>query len=107
MTSAKSPEDALDTLGEAAELHGAALPALRMRRRSPNSVTTQPPAPPAVHTPALEPVAVPECRVCFAADRGRATAHLQSAAGRVRDFSRIISEHPHRSERDDDAGVKR
>lgn len=45
--------------------------------------------------PELEPVAFPDCRVCYAANRGRTAARTQAAAGRVRDFNRIISEHPH------------
>ncbi|GGU49254.1 hypothetical protein GCM10010289_82290 [Streptomyces violascens] len=48
-----------------------------------------------VPMPGLEPVAHPDCRVCFAADRGRTAARTQGAAGRVRDFSRIIAAHPH------------
>ncbi|MBB5934213.1 hypothetical protein FHS42_001239 [Streptomyces zagrosensis] len=45
--------------------------------------------------PELEPVAHPDCRVCFAADRGRTAARTQQAAGRVSDFNQMITEHPH------------
>lgn len=55
-------------------------------------------ATPAVPMPDLEPVAHAECRICFAADRGRTAARTQSAAGRVRDFNAIISDHPHRAQ---------
>lgn len=46
--------------------------------------------------PELEPVANAECRVCFAAERGWTGARARQAAGRVRDFNRIIATHPHR-----------
>ncbi|WP_405795494.1 hypothetical protein [Streptomyces sp. NBC_01506] len=48
---------------------------------------------PVLHSPAFEPVAHPECRICYAANRGRTAARLQNAAGRVREFNRIIEDH--------------
>ncbi|MEU3971504.1 hypothetical protein [Streptomyces bacillaris] len=61
-------------------------------------------ATPAVPMPELEPVAHAECRLCFAAERGRTGARARQAAGRVRDFNRIIATHPHR--RMDDGVVR-
>ncbi|MFE9256532.1 hypothetical protein [Streptomyces sp. NPDC006879] len=57
----------------------------------------------AVPMPDLEPVAHPDCRVCFAADRGRTAARTQGAPQRVADFNRVITEHPHRADQDEGA----
>lgn len=53
--------------------------------------------------PDLEPVAHPDCRVCFAADRGRTAARTQQAPQRVTHFNRVISAHPHRADQDEGA----
>lgn len=60
-----------------------------------------------VPMPGLEPVAHADCRICHAAHRGRSAARVQQAAGRVREYNRIIGEHPHRSDQDDGAGAER
>lgn len=59
-----------------------------------------------VPMPGLEPVAHADCRVCHAAHRGRSAARVQGAAGRVRDFNRLIAAHPHRSKLDDGEGAE-
>ncbi|OKH90454.1 hypothetical protein AB852_35385 [Streptomyces uncialis] len=51
--------------------------------------------------PGLEPVPVPECRICFAADRGRKNTTHGTRAG----FNRIITQHPHRRSTDTRAGL--
>ncbi|MHC0429253.1 hypothetical protein ACX6XY_03565 [Streptomyces sp. O3] len=60
---------------------------------------------PALPMPDLEPVAHPDCRVCYAAHRGRSAARVQEAAERVRHFNGIIGAHPHRADQDDGQGA--
>lgn len=56
---------------------------------------TTPPTAPTLPMPNPEPVAHPDCRICFAADRGRTAARTQKATGGVATFNGIIADHPH------------
>ncbi|MFC9651435.1 hypothetical protein [Streptomyces sp. NPDC056937] len=60
---------------------------------------------PAVHVPLLEPVPVDGCRICRAAVNGRETAHERGSAGSIREFNKIVEQHPHR--RATDQGAER